>query len=43
MLQTHPLTKDRIRSADEFIREHPQRFEIDPELEERFRELKGDN
>jgi beta-barrel assembly-enhancing protease len=37
---THPLTKERVESANNFIRTHPKSFETRQDLQEIFKQLK---
>jgi beta-barrel assembly-enhancing protease len=42
-LSSHPLTKQRIRAADKFIKKHPQKVSENLLLENAFRRLKSDD
>jgi predicted Zn-dependent protease len=39
-LSSHPMTKKRIKAADEFIASHPQTTHVDDNLQSLFRQLK---
>jgi len=40
-LSSHPLTKKRIEAAEEFISKHPQKENVDNNLQILFRQLKN--